>query len=1243
MALVLKINDFDRSNATQWKSINMTQNLTYQVDTLTFEIQSYPGRPFTPRVLDEVKLERDGQVIFGGNIVKIDEKITSVDRIRYTCTCKDYSHQFDRRLVVKTYTGKPLINILSDILNRFVNRGNRKEIATMEPNEIWTGDSVVDTVNFRTDEQSRKLTSTNAVIQTMNRKILINMNEDQLKGLSTPDDRVLVNDASDIQNVFDGGGTFTGWIKPESDGLLNTGAVVIKGFTGDDRWKINVLGESGGFVKLGFSQAFSGIDGDWETSTAVVEIGVWTHIAIVYDADAAANNPLLYLDGVSTPVTETAAPTGTRSSDVGADLFFGNSFDRDVTFDGQLDDLKIYGEALTADAILSDFRSAGAVIVDAAAWWKFDDGIGNAAKDSSPQGNQGFIDGATFVTGQSSFALEFDSATDVVSVNDNVSLQNIFDSGGTVSAWINPDTDGVNSAGRIIDKDQTGGDGWYLYVNSEAGGFMKLTLVQRFSGTDGQWTTTNLDIQAGVWSHVLVTYDNGAVGNDPTIYVNGVAVATTEDSTPVGTRSSDVGNALGIGNTTVKDNAFDGTIDDVQIYSRILTSANISTLSASAGTGISSAISYWKFNELNSTTTADSIGSNTGTLENATFTEGFNGNAMDFSSSDYIDIDAYIDVAANLGTCTMKLGDAGMVNFFSLDITSDISQNGWNWVHKLRSAFSLTGTLEWTDIEEIQLEVTSTVGTTVNVSFDNWQEVRRTAFTRANSASALQTVEYMQFNYENPTSCIRQLVNLFEWQWFIDENKDVNIFKRFDVVSPFNLSDTSGNYVYRSLKIKDKGDQLRNSIIVRGGDFISTEITDELSHQADGVNKIFKLGFRYSDFSVTLDGVDKPIGLENIDGFAGVESVSQKQGGDTINLGEVAGNTYQAQQIIQSRKGRMESVQLRIRKVGSPADNLNIQIFSDDGSNQPSGTALSTVTVITNATISSSFADITVAFTENATNSLLFDENDKFHMRITRVGAVDGANYYEIEGKDGNPIDARANVGDGTPTWTELDFDWDFVQFLSFDALYSFSEKILTFDTAPGGSAVVLWTGKPHIPVIVQSKDVVSIAEVGEFQFRIIDKSILNKPAARQRASQEILAWAEEVNEGQFVTYQDGLRAGQTINVQSDIRGISENFLIKRVRAKGRSSDSLQYQVTLVTTKTMGIIYWMQTQLLKEDKSVVIDTPEELDRIENVLESFSFTDSSITLTLFDGKVWSNDAGTTPDKLEWDGGPDHIWI
>ena len=299
-----------------------------------------------------------------------------------------------------------------------------------------------------------------------------------------------------------------------------------------------------------------------------------------------------------------------------------------------------------------------------------------------------------------------------------------------------------------------------------------------------------------------------------------------------------------------------------------------------------------------------------------------------FATSDFINIDAFVDDVTKLETATLKIGDDDLTNYFSKDITADLSATGWNLSHQLMSGFAETGTPDWTNIRKIQIEVKALAGQTVVVTFDNWEVSKSTAFTRNNSFNATEEIKYIAFNYEYPSQCFKRLAELLQWQWYVDEDKDIHFFAKFETASSFNLTDDSGNYVYRSLEVNSNADQMRNSIYVRGGDYIGDTITEDLSVKADGSNKIFQLGYKYKDVSLEVDSVAVPVGIDNIDAFADNLGARQilEDGGQAL-VGNVAANTFQAQQIIVGKEGRRGSVKLRVRKVGTPADNFNIQIF----------------------------------------------------------------------------------------------------------------------------------------------------------------------------------------------------------------------------------------------------------------------------------------------------------------------------
>jgi len=185
-----------------------------------------------------------------------------------------------------------------------------------------------------------------------------------------------------------------------------------------------------------------------------------------------------------------------------------------------------------------------------------------------------------------------------------------------------------------------------------------------------------------------------------------------------------------------------------------------------------------------------------------------------------------------------------------------------------------------------------------------------------------------------------------------------------------------------------------------------------------------------------------------------------------------------------------------------------------------------------------------------------------------------------------------------------------------FDVLYNFNEKAVKFrdDNKPANGVEVEVTGLPHIPVLIKVKDNISIGTFGEFQHKVVDKSINSKEGARDRAKGEILAWAEEMNDGSFRTKEHGLRVGQAINIQSTIRGLDKTFIIKGVRGIMKTPTDMNYEAILLASESMGAIDFFQKLLMNKDKEIEIKTDEVLDKIESAFEDILLTEAFVVLT-----------------------------
>jgi len=228
-----------------------------------------------------------------------------------------------------------------------------------------------------------------------------------------------------------------------------------------------------------------------------------------------------------------------------------------------------------------------ATTTDLVAAWQLDEETGSTTVDATVNGNDGTLYNGTAWTASSrtgDAALSFDGNNDYVNLGSDASIENIFaGGGGTISAWINPSGWGENDYGRILDKsaDVDAGNGWALEVTSSG----DLRFEHGFETQRGGWEAQGA-ITLNTWQHVVVVYDNTDTANDPLMYINGVLQTVTQDSsggTPSGTASSDAGQDLIMGNFVSSgadstQRTFDGSIDEVGIYNRMLTPAEIDAL-----------------------------------------------------------------------------------------------------------------------------------------------------------------------------------------------------------------------------------------------------------------------------------------------------------------------------------------------------------------------------------------------------------------------------------------------------------------------------------------------------------------------------------------------------------------------------------------------------------------------------------------------------------------------------------------
>src|SRR5262249_14471224 len=114
-------------------------------------------------------------------------------------------------------------------------------------------------------------------------------------------------------------------------------------------------------------------------------------------------------------------------------------------------------------------------------------------------------------------------------------------------------------------------------LDNTSGGTAALAYTQVKNTTNGFWYADNV-ITLGVWQHVAYTYDASADANDPILYVNGEPLTLSFDSNGSGGQWAHKASPRRIGAQSSSVRQFEGGIDDVRYWNRILSATEIRTV-----------------------------------------------------------------------------------------------------------------------------------------------------------------------------------------------------------------------------------------------------------------------------------------------------------------------------------------------------------------------------------------------------------------------------------------------------------------------------------------------------------------------------------------------------------------------------------------------------------------------------------------------------------------------------------------
>jgi hypothetical protein len=291
-----------------------------------------------------------------------------------------------------------------------------------------------------------------------------------------------------------------------------------------------------------------GVNGDVSAiGAAALSLGTWSHVAATYDGTELR----FFVNGA--PV-DTRSVAGTLEPTDGALRIGGNAVWGEY-FSGVIDEVRIYNRALSPADIVRDMNAA--VESGLVAAYGFEEATGTTALDSSGNGYTGKLEGpARTRSGRFGRALSLDGVNDMVTVAAELHASRV-----TVEAWVYPTA--LSGWRSVVMKEAQNGLVFGLYAHDNQPHPAMTVGVERVDYSAGGLAALPLN----AWSHLAATYD----GTTIRLYVNGIETGTATGAGAL----PESANPLRIGGNSVWGEYFKGRIDEVRIYDRALSAAEI--------------------------------------------------------------------------------------------------------------------------------------------------------------------------------------------------------------------------------------------------------------------------------------------------------------------------------------------------------------------------------------------------------------------------------------------------------------------------------------------------------------------------------------------------------------------------------------------------------------------------------------------------------------------------------------------
>jgi chitodextrinase len=349
--------------------------------------------------------------------------------------------------------------------------------------------------------------------------------------------------------------TISFWVKPDEFPASNEVFLLSNGGW-QERWKISMPSHGKPVFTTNYENGISDMD-----AGTPLTVGQWKHVVMVHDG---AKDKIFY-NGVMVNQKDVVGKLKSTKYPLGIGY---DPIDNGGFFKGSLDEVQLYNRALSDVEVAALYAAQNAPLSyngDLIANYTFS---GNA-HDETPYSNHAQANGAQLSAdrfGAANQAYAFNGTSDFVKAEN--SPQQISDF-TTISFWINVKALPASSEAFIL---SNGGwqERWKISLPQHG---KPVFTTNNSSGISDMDSGGGNELPVGVWKHVVMVHD----GTTDKIFFDGVLKASKNVSGTLNATTK----PLGIGYDPIDNgNYFNGSLDEVQIYKKALSDAEVAALYA---------------------------------------------------------------------------------------------------------------------------------------------------------------------------------------------------------------------------------------------------------------------------------------------------------------------------------------------------------------------------------------------------------------------------------------------------------------------------------------------------------------------------------------------------------------------------------------------------------------------------------------------------------------------------------------